>query len=1052
MTVAHEILLASAGTGKTFRLVHRVLTLLLAGAPLEELVATTFTRKAAGQILERVLERLVEAVGSDDARRDVGQRCGRPELTRAECLALLGTLARSIHAARVSTLDAWFHRAVSLRALELGLPPGWSLADGDEDRALRIAAVSRLVRELPPEELTGLLAEVRGQSKATARGVHDAVLDVVGKGLDLLHAAAPEAWSVWSPPPPPSEREVRAALAELAAFPLPRKKTDDQPLKTWVAARDAIVDAVTAALDGGEPDLSLLGKGLLGKVLDGESQFYQRTIEPELATLVQPLVAVLAAPLLDEVAHRTRSRHALLLAFDERYREAKLAARRQGFDDLPRLLAGDDGLANPALAVRGLGRVTHLLLDEFQDTSLPQWLVLEPLARALFAQRDGERSVFCVGDVKQSIYGWRGGEPRLLAGLGETFDVPAETLPDNYRSAPVVLAAVSQVMSAVSHWGELADQPALLSAATRWDAQWPEHRAARSDLPGQVSLWQAGDPEHDTRARFAAVVERAADLAAEAAAAAPEGLVGVLVRGNKPIPRLLHALRRRGVAASGEGGNPVTDAEAVQLALSALHLADHPGDGFARLHVASSPFGAALELTRHDDDGAAVACARRLRRALANEGYGALLSRWQRDLVESDARFGPWDRRRFAQLVELGTAWDARATLRPSDFVSHVRARPVEDAASGRVKVMTVHAAKGLEFHAVVLPELHGGLRVGEMDVLVGHADPMARPDTVVTGARKDHVRLDARLAALADETSGRAFDESLCLLYVALTRAMRRLDVVLMTPGARDAKLSHGALLRARLAPDVEPDEQGLLWRAPGSVDDWAAGIAAEGEPAPVEPEPVLALPPSPAPRTLPARSPSALEGGASRSGSALLARRVEGGLRYGTALHALLEQVEWLDTFALDDGTLAALLGAGAGAEAAARLADFRAALARPAIAALLTRPDDGALREVWRERAFALRLDDGDGPYLLRGSFDRLVVTRAGDSSSPGAALSAEVVDWKTDAVDDPAVRAERVGYYAPQLQAYRRAAAALLSLDLGAVTCRLAFVGSGVVVDV
>lgn len=1102
MTTAHRILLASAGTGKTYQLVHRVLGLLLSGAALDGVVATTFTRKAAGQILERVLERLAETVSDADAREAVRRELGRDVLERDECLALLGRLLRSIHAARVSTLDAWFVQAVSLQHLELGLPTGWALAAEDEDAALRAAAVSKLVRTTGEEQLTLLLADVRGQAKASSRGVHQAVLDVVTAGYDLLRAAEPSAWAAWQPPEPPPEGEVHDALIQLEQWPLPVKKTDGQPVKAWVDARDAIVDAAQSALAGETADTAVLGKGLLKKLAEGETTYSRHPITEQLQAVLAPCAALLAAPVLEAIAKRTRSRHELLAEFADHYDAAKLAARRYRFDDLPRLLAGPiggagagpatdptaSGLASDTLAFRGLGRVEHLLLDEFQDTSLPQWLVVEPLVRTLAADRSGGRSLFCVGDTKQSIYGWRGGEPRLLAGLGEALEVAPETLVHNYRSAPVVLAAASAVLSSVSSWPALTKEPALREAARAWDDAWPEHVAAQADLPGRVSVWEAGDPAASTDKRFEAVLERAADLAAEAAAQAPEGTIGVLVRSNKAIPRLLHALRRRGVAASGEGGNPVTDAEAVQLALSALHLADHPGDGLARLHVATSPFGKALGLERHDDDRAAHRFARRIRRELVEHGYGEVLTRWQREIVEADGAsessgaakgegaadsdgatpaFGPWDRRRFAQLVEQATAWEPRAGLRPSAFVSAARAARVEDADASRVKVMTLHAAKGLEFHAVVLPELHGRTRVTESSVLVGHADPLARPDTVVTGARKEEVGFDAGLTELAHQTWARAFGETLCVLYVGMTRAMRRLDIVL-PPGSKSGEsLVLSELVRARLVvgggggdggEELEDgDEPGLLWRAPGSVDDWAAGIAAEADSgagdgeateASAEPAPRLALPAAPSPRALVSRSPSSMEGGATDRGHALLEARAPGALDRGTALHFWMEQIEWLDGFDATDADLLARARARGldHPELKAWLAEFREALARPEIVALLTEPSDGLTREVRNERDFALRLDDdGSGPCLLNGSMDRLVITR-----QAGQITALDIIDWKSDAAADAEVLQQRVAYYTPQLQSYRGAAASLFGVSGAVISCQLAFLAPGRVV--
>lgn len=1052
MSAAHAILLASAGTGKTYRLVHRVLGLLLDGAALDGVLASTFTRKAAGQILERVLQRLADAARHDEVREDVARELGLQPgggLSRQRCLSLLGRLVRQIHSARISTLDAWFMQAVSLQALELGLPPGWSLATDDEDAELRSAAVNALVHETDEAQLSGLLADLRGSAKETLRGVHAALLDLVAQGHELLRSAQPGAFSAWSPAPPMDDASVQQQLQRLIEWPLPTNKGNGRVPAHWANSHTAILDGVQAVLAGGAADTALLKSGLLSKVLAGESSYSSHPITTDLHQCLLLLARRLGVPLLDDLCRRTRSREQLLSAFGRHYQSAKRVARRYRFDDLPVLLGAGEGPSSDTLAFRGLSHVQHLLLDEFQDTSLPQWLVLSPLVQDLGRTRDGSRSLFCVGDIKQSIYGWRGGEPRLLSRLGPLLDVVPETLPKNFRSAQVVLDTAAAVLGRVAHWPELQNTPALAEAAARWDSDYPEQHAAR-DLPGQVSLWEAGNPDDPSARRFADVIERAADLAAEAAAAAPHGTVGVLTRSNKAIPRILHALRRRGVAASGEGGNAVTDSEAVQVALSALHLADHPGDGVARLHLATSALGAALGLRDHTDDGGARRLAREIRAALLQRGTGALLTEWQKQVQALPDAYGPWDRRRFAQLVEQAAAFDDRAGLRPSAFVASVRVTRVEDPDASRVKVMTVHAAKGLEFHAVVLPELHSNPRLCESSVLVGHDDPLRRPDTVVTGARKELLPLDDRLQELADQTWGRNLQEFLCQAYVGLTRAMRRMDLVVPVSGKRDVKLALAQLLRAQLAPNTGADAQGLLWRAPGSVDHWADGIREQQAAQPAESPPVLSLRPASRGRTLPSRSPSSLEGGGAALGADLLAPRASGALDRGTVLHAWLERITWLQDGVPDDEAL--LAAARAAGHHSPRLphwlTDFRAALARPEIAALLSRPDDGVERVVSNERAFALRLADDDGaPFLLTGSMDRMVQERR-----DGAISAVQVIDWKSDSVADDAALAERVAYYRPQLAAYRRAAAALTGVDPAAVRCRLAFVQLGRVIEV
>ena len=124
----------------------------------------------------------------------------------------------------------------------------------------------------------------------------------------------------------------------------------------------------------------------------------------------------------------------------------------------------------------------------------------------------------------------------------------------------------------------------------------------------------------------------AAEQVADWLRKAPGCSVGILVRQNETVARLIHQLRGRGVHASEEGGHPLTDSAAVQLVLSLLTLADHPGDTIARFHLAHSPWNAVLGLSSHDDRRGAVELAARVRCELMDNGYGPTLFRWARDL------------------------------------------------------------------------------------------------------------------------------------------------------------------------------------------------------------------------------------------------------------------------------------------------------------------------------------------------------------------------------------------------------------------------------------
>ena len=173
----HLIIRASAGSGKTYQLSSRFIALLAAGQTPDSILATTFTRKAAGEIFDRVLWRLAEAVADDRKRAELGKSIGDASLSAARVRSLLVETLSGLHRLRIGTLDSFFMKLAGSFALELGLPPGWRIGDEAEDRELREEAVEAILGTDRSEELLTLFHLLtKGEAR---RGIGDMVLDTV---------------------------------------------------------------------------------------------------------------------------------------------------------------------------------------------------------------------------------------------------------------------------------------------------------------------------------------------------------------------------------------------------------------------------------------------------------------------------------------------------------------------------------------------------------------------------------------------------------------------------------------------------------------------------------------------------------------------------------------------------------------------------------------------------------------------------------------------------------------------------------------------------------
>lgn len=1052
----HELLLASAGTGKTFRLTNQFLRLLLAGVEPERVLATTFTRKAAGEILDRVLERLVEAVETPEGLKKLRAALSgeaAPAVTEASCRALLVKLTRNLDGFQVRTLDSFFAHLVRLFALDLELPPNWAIADQREGDALRSAAIQDIMEGAVPKELLPQLRAL--QAGAAGRSAHAPLL----QGVDTLRSIALEsedgAWSVLRSSAPLEPSELAAAARALTTAPL-AKTAKGKEMANWDKSRRKILSAIET-----ESWKDVLEGGLGAASLAEEPIYCRKPLESELLAALGPLVAHAQSQVLNQLVARNEALRALLTRFERCYSARKREAGLYEFGDLPLVLAPHTARARlfdereADLWFRLDGRIDHLLLDEFQDTAPVQWRFLAPLAREITSSAEGARSFFCVGDPKQSIYGFRQAEPKLLQNMESLLPgLRAERMQKSYRSSSIVLDLVNRIFGHLPTNAALqgTDSAPYQAAAAAWDAEFKRHEAAHS-LPGIATILQARKPaegEAKNAPALRCAVQRVAKILEEAAHVE----IGVLTRVNRHIPGLIHALRQRGIDASGEGGSPLTDSDAVNVYLSLLHLADHPGDRAAAFHVATSPLGGYVGLPAEADAATVRSRARDFRRELLQAGLGEATEKIAlRIQSDRSAVWSEWDKTRFAQLVDQAHAFEGHLSVRTSDFIDHLRTHRVEAPGGARVRVMTVHASKGLEFDAVVLPELDSPL-VGKRDAYLTHRpDPTGLIQAVMLSPGKQHLTLSPALEELYAVATSKAVGDSLCSLYVAMTRAKRRVELVLpWVDPAKDkaaAAPTYASLVRAALEPErlLANDPEGALWRSAGNApaDAWAADAGMQ-EAKPALPEPELRLAKSDALRfTLRGRA-SGQEGGSKTTVLELLNPAL--GTEVGTLVHAALEACEWIEECPTGGFPLAAR-GASQPAVQAARAILERAFIAteiRDALSRRACSAPPAADVRVEREYAFSLLLDEEGGPpRFWNGAIDRLVV-----AEDNGRAIWAEVLDYKSDAVTEETLH-ERCEYYRPQLSVYARVVARQTGLELHQIHLRLAFLTIGRVVD-
>lgn len=1052
---------ASAGSGKTFSLAIRMIRLLFAKQSPEGILATTFTRKAAGEILERVLKMLAKAIVNKGDLETLRDKLRPMIIDETSCIFHLSELCDNLHRLRVSTLDGFYQTLARSFALELQLPPGWKLADEFQEAKIRELAVTRMFENQNRGELRSLVSQLsRGEAR---RSVRSEIHQTIDTGYLLYRTSPAEAWTNFPIPASPDEKAVTIALHAAKTVAMPGTKMNDARDKTLRLFEQSQWEEVVA---------STLVRGVR---TDGK---YSRQVIP--AALIGSLDLLFQYSLSREFSSRlgqTQAAQQLLANFHLQFEEVKRTYRMVTFADISIRLADwfnsrfeketkreviskNSEKTLKQIDYRLDSPIKHLLLDEFQDTAPAQWDILRPFAEAVTMPRGNQTtSFFCVGDVKQAIYGWRGGVAELFKVVQNHLkSVKGDTLAVSYRSSPIVIDFVNYTFT------HLLDHPNLGSgqaASEIWSQAFPPHDTTRSSMPGFVQIKNINQKQTDGRSVGEEEVEIDADEdivdcvtdIATLNRSAPEFEIGVLVRANHELGPLINLLREQGIDASQEGGNPLTDSAAVEVLLSLIQLADHPGDRLAQFHLANSPlaiplFGKRPAVDVADskltlDRIAAERVAKSVRKRIDDFGYGRTIAYYVDELLPALAQR---DQLRADQLIQRAYHYDSMATLRGRDFIDFVRKDKVSLNRPAKVRVMTIHQSKGLEFDAVFLPGLHKAFRQNDTGFVTRQASPTEPPKSIIrymNSTLQEHLNKEWREAF--EQKAIRGFSEALCTFYVALTRARQALYLY-ARPSAKPVQ-TWGSLLNSIFVEESKRNAAGEVVYQCGDEAWFATAVKTAAEEALVDRS--LASSKEPV-QFLTVRLPDYREGFTVRQRRSLkpsaahearvislknvFAKNESVGAIIGTLVHRWFEEISWLDDFHWDRTKMRGLALQTLTPqqmplvnvdelldqmEKHLQLGSVRQGLFRDRYKDWTTKDGSPLTLQVSNERRLLELIDNS----LLRGTIDRLVV-----GYDQRQIVRAEIVDYKTDALipklsTDAWVK-DRVDHHAEQLRLYRR----------------------------
>ncbi|MGD0499902.1 MAG: UvrD-helicase domain-containing protein [Bryobacteraceae bacterium] len=775
---------AGPGSGKTTVLVEYFRRLVAAGADPLRILAITFTEKAAANMRKK----LAEAFQAESE-------------TRAR-----------LERAWVSTVHGFCARLLRENAVFAGIDPEFRVADERESWRWRQTTIAEAVEALFRERPAAVRDLIRGLSSPDCE---EAILDA----YDALRGAGVRAGDLadFRPPPGRTQRDVALTLEELAA----------DPADGWSRAQREHLDA---AIEGAERILSAEGplEGLravaafsvnLQKCKRGTAAYdLIKRLRDETAELKYTLITAFHGPQRELLLE-------LLRRFDVLYRERKRQAGALDFADLEefavRLLA-----ENGETRERLQAQFAHILMDEYQDTNPQQ-------ARLLNLLRTPGR-FYAVGDVNQSIYGFRHAEPDVF----RRFRAAAERngrcveLTGNYRSRADILRAVETVAA-----GAAGIEPRRLRPQREFEDAVP--------VSVECAYLRGADAASALRAEARWVARRALEL----------GFgyrdIAVLVRNTEVIPEFTSAFEEAGIPYLVNRGRGFYENPEAQDLASLLRVIANPRDEIALAAVLRSPLvgvsaDALLQLRLMGENmGAALAAqtpappAFEASDAVRLQRFRERLREWRmrREHVsfdrllltamdESGYRFNSSARGAAVTDKFLAQARAASARMSLDEFVEELALlrdenprepdAPPDDGADA-VKVMTIHSAKGLEFPVVFVAALHKGVETTPPPVAflpgVGLGTRWRNP---ACREEKDDL-FQHELRKRWKERDEREGDR---LLYVAMTRAEQRL--ILSFSGKGEKPANWAADVVGALDLDLaEPRGEVLTRVTPGS-EEW--------------------------------------------------------------------------------------------------------------------------------------------------------------------------------------------------------------------------------------
>ena len=1084
---------ANAGSGKTHALTTRVTRLLLAGTEPERILCLTYTKAAAAEMSSRLYQRLgAWAMEEDDVLAQEIARIEGPMPDKAKLTRARRLFARAIETPgglKIQTIHAFCQSLLGRFPLEAQVPPNFRVLDDrgaaelleevrndvleqareDEDDAPLGHALDYIVSRIDETAFAKLMKEIAGKRAAIGRlvaalGGADEIADAIRMVLEVR--------------PGETQESAESFLFDKGEFP-------ESALKLAIAALRTGTKTDVARADDLASILAMSKKKRAQHHYAYVSVFLTQKDEPRKSLMTKKPSEVFPADaeaLYDEqarvVAHLQYLKSVQVAEASEAILRVALeilegfagAKRRHAYLDYEDMISRTrEMLLTGAMASWVLykldGGIDHILVDEAQDTSPDQWDVIAQLTAEFLSgagARNLTRTLFAVGDEKQSIYSFQGADPKRFDEMRLYFERHVKaaeqkwdpvSLVRSFRSTPQVLRAVDEVFARE-------EASAGLTASGVID----EHMPVRAGDAGLVELWDLEKPddadedvawdaplnyvsEDDPRAKLARRIadtiggwmESGEELVAKGRPIRPGDILILVRRRDAFVNEIVRLLKQAKVPVAGTDRMVVTDEIAVMDLMALGEFTLLPGDDLNLAIVLKSPLVGLSEDELYGlahDRGNVTLWHALQARAGESPAFRQAHDLLERLLKRADfeppfeffahvlgeergrqkllARLGPDANDPIDEFLSLALDFERDHAASMQAFLHWIIGGGAEikrdmDKGRNEVRIMTVHGAKGLEAEIVFMPDTCSAPGGRHDPALISLPTDPALLVWPVRKSNEDQRTGEARLALRQAQA-----EEYRRLLYVAMTRARDRLYVCGYQGKNDPVPECWYNLIAAALKPIAEEvmDAEGrTLWRLVGEQTAPVKKDEAEKAAAKVQALPDWAREktrgePTPSRPLAPSRLPP--DGSEEPAAASPLAGDRKERFKRGTLIHRLLQSLPDLPDEAREEAALRMLASPALALDEVAQKEIVSATMG------VLNEPD---FAEIFgpgsrAEAALVGQITFADKPVLVSGQIDRLCVT-------PTRVL---VIDYKTNRPAPPRLEDVQPAYFA-QMAAYR-----------------------------